>query len=51
VIPLHLFVASLLGWLQREQYEIIQYLREETAYRRPSCAISACGSPTTNDDR
>jgi putative transposase len=29
VIPLHLFVASLLGWLQQEQYDIIQYLREE----------------------
>jgi hypothetical protein len=29
VIPLHLFVASLLGWLQREQHEIIRYLREE----------------------
>jgi hypothetical protein len=29
VIPLHLFVASLLGWLQREQHDIIQYLREE----------------------
>jgi hypothetical protein len=26
---LHLFVASVLGWLQREQHEIIQYLREE----------------------
>jgi hypothetical protein len=29
VIPLHLFVASFLGWLQLEQYDIIQYLREE----------------------
>jgi putative transposase len=29
VIPLHLFVASHLGWLQREQYNIIPYLREE----------------------
>jgi putative transposase len=29
VIPLHLLVASLLSWLQREQYGIIQYLREE----------------------
>jgi putative transposase len=29
VIPLHLFVASLVGWLQREQHDIIQYLREE----------------------
>jgi putative transposase len=29
VVPLQLFVASFLGWLQREQHEIIQYLREE----------------------
>jgi putative transposase len=29
VVPLHLFVAFLLGWLQREQHEIIEYLREE----------------------
>jgi hypothetical protein len=29
VIPVQLFVASFLGWLQREQYEIILYLREE----------------------
>jgi hypothetical protein len=29
VIPVQLFVASFLGWLQREQHEIILYLREE----------------------
>ena len=29
VIPVHLFVVSCLGWLQSEQHEIIQYLREE----------------------
>jgi putative transposase len=29
VIPLHLFVTPLLGWLQREQHDVIQYLREE----------------------
>jgi hypothetical protein len=29
VVPLHLFIAALLGWLQREQQEIIKYLREE----------------------
>jgi putative transposase len=29
VVPVHLIVASLLGWLQREQHEMIQYLREE----------------------
>jgi hypothetical protein len=29
VIPLQLFVASCLGWLQHEQHEIIQDLREE----------------------
>ena len=29
MIPLHLFVASLLGWFQRDLHEIILYLREE----------------------
>jgi hypothetical protein len=29
VIPVYLVVASLLGWLQREQSEAIAYLREE----------------------
>jgi putative transposase len=29
VIPLQLFVASLLGWFQRDLHEIILYLREE----------------------
>ena len=29
MIPPHLFVAFLLDWLQREQHEIILYLREE----------------------
>jgi putative transposase len=29
VVPLHLFVASLLCWLQREQHEVIEHLREE----------------------
>jgi putative transposase len=29
VVPLHLLVASLVGWFQREQHEIIDYLREE----------------------
>jgi hypothetical protein len=35
VNPLHLFVAPLLGWLQREQNEIIQYLREENRVLKP----------------
>jgi putative transposase len=29
VIPLQLLVASLIGWLQCEQYEMIEYRREE----------------------
>ena len=29
MVPLHLLVASLIGWLQREQHEVIEYLREE----------------------
>ena len=29
MVPLQLFVASFLGWLQREQHEIIQYPRAE----------------------
>jgi len=29
VIPLHLLVAALFGWLEREQREVIEFLREE----------------------
>ena len=29
MVPLQLFVASFLGWVQREQREVIQYLQEE----------------------
>jgi transposase InsO family protein len=29
VVPLQLLVASLMGWFQRGQYEVIEYLREE----------------------
>ena len=29
MLPLQLLVASLIGWLQREQHEVIDYLREE----------------------
>jgi hypothetical protein len=29
VIPLHLLVASLVGWLERDLHEIILYPREE----------------------
>jgi hypothetical protein len=29
VVPLQLLVASLVGWIQREQHDVIEYLREE----------------------
>ena len=29
VIPLHLLVGALIGWLQGEQHKVIAYLREE----------------------
>jgi hypothetical protein len=29
VVPLHLLVTFLVGWLQHEQHEVVQYLREE----------------------
>jgi hypothetical protein len=29
VVPLHLLAACLIGWLQRDQQEVIAYLREE----------------------
>jgi hypothetical protein len=34
VIPLHLLAACLIGWLQREQQEVIAYLREENRVLR-----------------
>jgi hypothetical protein len=42
-MPVQFFVAALLGWLQREQHEIILYLREENRVLRRSCVISVCG--------
>ena len=50
VIPVHLFVVSCLGWLQSEQHEIIQYLREEYRVLKSSCARRGPDSPTTNGD-
>ena len=29
VVPLHLIVAMLFGWLEREQHDVIEFLREE----------------------
>jgi len=29
VIPLHLFVAALFGWLEQQQRDVIEFLREE----------------------
>jgi hypothetical protein len=46
VVPLHLLVGSLIGWLQREQHEIIEYLRTESSRR--SCTVGDRGSPMTN---
>jgi hypothetical protein len=34
VIPAQLMVAILLGWLQREQSDVIDYLREESRHPR-----------------
>jgi hypothetical protein len=49
VVPLHLFIASLVGWLQREQHEIIQYLREEN--RVLKAQLRNQGLQLTDDDR
>ena len=29
MLPLHLILAALFGWLEREQREVIEFLREE----------------------
>jgi hypothetical protein len=29
VLPLHLILAALFGWLEREQRDVIEFLREE----------------------
>jgi len=29
VIPLHLFVAALFGWMERQERDVIEFLREE----------------------
>jgi hypothetical protein len=41
VIPLRLFVASLLGWFQRDLHEIILYLREENRVLKAQSAARA----------
>ena len=43
MVPLQLFMACFLGWLQREQHGIIEYLREENRVLKRSCDISECG--------
>jgi putative transposase len=29
VLPLHLIIAALVGWIEREQHDLIEFLREE----------------------
>jgi hypothetical protein len=48
VVPLHLVIVSLKWWLQREQHEVIQYLREENQVLKAQLRRSVCGSPSTN---
>ena len=31
---MHLFVASLLGWLECEQHKVVEYLREENRVQK-----------------
>jgi hypothetical protein len=49
VIPAQLVVASLLGWLQREQSEAMAYLREEN--RILKAQLRTQGLRLTDDDR
>jgi len=38
VIPLHLLLAALFGWVEREQRDVIEFLREENrALERQLC--------------
>jgi Integrase core domain len=49
VVPLHLLVGSLIGWLQREQHEIIEYLRAEN--RILKAQLHGRRSRLTDDER
>jgi hypothetical protein len=49
VIPLHLFVSSLLGWLQWEPHASIQDLREGEP--RPEGAVAPSAPAVADDDR
>jgi len=49
VVPLHLLVASLVGWLHREQQDIIEYLREEN--RVLKAQLRSQRVRLTNDER
>jgi hypothetical protein len=40
--------VALFGWLEREQRDVIGFLREETVSSRRSCTAGGCGCATTN---
>jgi hypothetical protein len=49
VVPVHLFVASLLGWLHGEQHKVVEYLREEN--RVLKAQLHSRRVQLTDDDR
>jgi transposase InsO family protein len=49
VVPLQLLVASLMGWFQSGQYEIIEYLREENRVLKTQLRVKRVR--LTDDDR
>ena len=38
MVPFHLVLAALFGWLEREQRDVIEFLREENRVLKGSCA-------------
>jgi hypothetical protein len=43
VLPPHLIVAALFGWLEREQREVIEFLREENRALKAQLQGTGCG--------
>jgi hypothetical protein len=49
VLPLHLILAALLGWLERKQRDVIEFLREEN--RVLKAQLRAGGEPSPSSWR
>jgi hypothetical protein len=50
VAPLQFLLLVLVGWANRRQLEVLEYLKEETGSSGSSSGVVGFGSPMTNGD-